>query len=357
MVIQNISKMLTNILHSTVNNRLFRAEIGKHLQGCLTWATNSSFAYLSIVKNHINSVYIVGLGAMGSMYAAKLQDIDPGLVKIIASAERIKNYQNSAIKVNGKLYEFNYVQPGDNSCPLADLIIVAVKSPQLALAINDLSGFVHDNTIVISLLNGISSEEQIGEKIGMKHLLFAYGVGMDAVRNGNIITYSNPGRIVFGEKDNNTLSARVLAVKEIFEKAAIPHHIPADMYKALWFKFMMNAGINQASAVLKASYGQFQQNKEARKLMLMAAEEVVTLSHQMGIFLGQDDTNEFTRIVDGLGSEGKTSMLQDIEAGRKSEVELFAGTVIELGRKYQVPTPVNETLYTIIRALETSQTT
>ncbi|SDP82310.1 ketopantoate reductase [Mucilaginibacter sp. OK268] len=307
------------------------------------------------MKNHINSVYIVGLGAMGSMYAAKLQDINPGLVKIIASAERIKNYQSSGIKVNEKLYEFNYIQPGDHTCPPADLIIVAVKSPQLASAINDLSGFVHDDTIVISLLNGISSEEQIGEKIGMKHLLFAYGVGMDAVREGNMVTYSNPGRIVFGEKEDSTDSQRVQAVKELFDKAAIPNHIPTDMYKALWFKFMMNAGINQASAVLKAPYGQFQQNKQAHKLMLMAAEEVVTLSHQVGIFLGQDDINEFTRIVDGLGPEGKTSMLQDIEAGRKSEVELFAGTVIELGRKYQVPTPVNETLYTIIRALETSR--
>jgi 2-dehydropantoate 2-reductase len=311
------------------------------------------------VENHINNVYIVGLGAMGSMYAAKLQDINPSLVKVIASAERIKNYQNSGIKVNGKLYEFNYVQPSDHSQPPppADLIIVAVKSPQLASAINDLSGFVHDDTIVISLLNGISSEEQIGEKIGMKHLLFAYGVGMDAVREGNMVTYSNPGRIVFGEKEDSTDSQRVQAVKELFDKAAIPNHIPTDMYKALWFKFMMNTGINQASAVLKAPYGQFQQNKEARKLMLMAAEEVIALSHKMGIFLGQEDIDEFTRIVDGLGPEGKTSMLQDIEAGRKSEVELFAGTVIELGQKYQVPTPVNETLYTIIKALEISEAT
>ncbi|MBB6126316.1 ketopantoate reductase family protein [Mucilaginibacter lappiensis] len=307
------------------------------------------------MKNHINNVYIVGLGAMGGMYAAKLQDIDPGLVKVIASPERIKNYQNSEIKVNGSPYQFNYVKPGDRSQPPADLIIVAVKAPQLAAAINDLSTFVYDDTIVISLLNGISSEEQIGETIGMKHLLFAYGVGMDAVRAGSTITYSNPGRIVFGEKDNSTLSQRVQAIKELFEKAGIPHHIPADMYKALWFKFMMNTGINQASAVLKAPYGEFQQNKQARKLMLMAAEEVITLSHQMGIFLGQDDIDEFTRIVDGLGADGKTSMLQDIEAGRKSEVDLFAGKVIELGHKYQVPTPINETLYTIIRALETSR--
>ena len=318
--------------------------------GYLTWPLYNRCLF--IVKNHINNVYILGLGAMGSMYAAKLQDINPDLIRIIASAERIKNYQNADIKVNGKPYQFNYVQPGDSSCPPADLIIVAVKAPQLAAAINDLSGLIHDDTIVISLLNGISSEEQIGKRIGMKHLLFAYGVGMDAVRDGNQVTYSNPGRIVFGEKDNTTLSARVLAVKDLFEQATIPHHIPADMYKALWFKFMMNTGINQASAVLKAPYGQFQQNQQARKLMLMAAEEVITLSHQMGIFLGQDDMDEFTRIVDGLGPEGKTSMLQDIEAGRKSEVDLFAGTVIDLGQKYQVPTPVNETLYTIIRALE-----
>jgi len=307
------------------------------------------------VKNHINNLYIVGLGAIGGMYAAKLQDINPGLVKIIASATRIKNYQNSEIKVNERPYKFNYIQPGDRSAPPADLILVAVKAPQLAGAINDLRGFVHDDTIVISLLNGISSEEQIGEKIGIKHLLFAYGVGMDAVRDGNVISYSNPGRVVFGEKNNSTLSERVLAVKELFEQAAIPYHIPADMYKALWFKFMMNTGINQASAVLRAPYRQFQHNEQARKLMLMAAEEVITLSHEMNIFLGQADIDEFIRIVDGLGADGKTSMLQDIEAGRKSEVELFAGTVIELGRKYHVPTPVNETLYTIIRALEISR--
>jgi len=289
---------------------------------------------------------------MGSMYAEKLYNMSPAAAKIIAGPDRIKTLDNSGITINGKPYTFSYISPDEPSQPPADLIIITVKYPQLQQGIRDIRAFVGKDTIVISLLNGISSEEIIGQAIGPEHLLYAYGVGMDAVRQGNTIHYANAGRIVFGEQRNEVFSKRVLLVKDLFERAKIPCHIPVDMIKALWAKFMMNTGINQASAVLKASYGAFQQEGEARRLMLAASEEVLALSDRIGIGLDRADITEFLRILDTLHPTGKTSMLQDIEAGRKSEVDLFAGTVVQLGKKYNISTPVNETLHRIILALE-----
>lgn len=303
------------------------------------------------MNNQIDSVYILGLGAMGSMYAGKLYDMSPDSVRIIAGPNRIKALRQSGITINGKAYAFKYVEPGDRSQPPADLIIIAVKSPQLEQAVRDLRPFVGGDTIVISLLNGISSEDIVGREIGMQHLLYAYGIGMDAVREGYTVTYANGGKIVFGEKHNEVVSGRVQAVRDLFERANISCQIPVNMEKAMWAKFMMNTGINQVSAVLRAPYGVFQQEGEARRLMLAASEEVLTLSRQIGIGLDNRDVKEFLRILDTLHPSGKTSMLQDIEAGRKTEVELFAGTVIQMGEKYNVATPVNETLYRIIVAM------
>lgn len=302
------------------------------------------------MKDQINAVYILGLGALGSIYAEKLYDLSPDKVRIIADPDRAK--KNSGITINGKPYALNYITPNDRTAPPADLILVAVKSPQLHQAIRDLQSFVGKDTVVLSLLNGISSEEIIGKEIGMDHLLYSYGLGMDAVREGNVIRYANMGRVIFGEKRNEVLSPRVQAIKELFERAQIPYQIPVDMQKALWLKFMMNTGINQVSAVLKAPYGPFQRDGEARRLMLSASEEVLALSRAMDIGLEPGDIVTFLKILDTLHPEGKTSMLQDIEAGRTSEVDLFAGTVIQLGKKYNVATPVNDMLYRIIRALE-----
>lgn len=301
-------------------------------------------------KNSIKQVYILGIGALGGIYAAKLYDVFPSLIKIVADKKRATALKQSGIIINEKVYHFNFVSPDDTQP--ANLIIIAVKNMHLQQAIHDIKGLIGDNTIVISLLNGILSEEQIGNTIGMQHLLYAYGVGMDAERKGTEIKYTNPGRIVFGEAQNELLSNRVMAVKYLFERAQIPYQIPLNMLRALWSKFMLNTGINQASAVLKAPYGMFQQNENARRLMLMAAMEVVTLSAHCDIHLNKNDVDEFVKIINTLDPAGKTSMLQDIEAGRKTEVEFFAGTVIELGKKYKVATPVNETLLSIIRVME-----
>jgi 2-dehydropantoate 2-reductase len=124
------------------------------------------------------------------------------------------------------------------------------------------------------------------------------------------------------------------------------------MIRSIWYKFMINVGINQASAVLRAPYGVFQTLPEAREVMESAMRETVALSNSMGTGLRDTDVAAWYDTLSRLAPDGKTSMLQDVEAGRKTEVEAFAGAVIELGEAAGLAVPVNRTLFNLIRAIE-----
>ncbi len=302
-------------------------------------------------ENKIQNVYIAGLGAIGGAFGTKIQENKPESLRIICNQERIRRYIKQGVLVNDKAYKFRYLEPGEDS-PAADLILIAVKHHQLSQAIEDIKRFVSRDTIILSLLNGISSEETIGEAFGAEHVLPSFVVGTDAVRENTKIRYTNIGKIVFGATIPIAHSEKVSAVGTFFDAVQIPYTVSDNILRDLWWKFMVNVGVNQASTVLRAPYGVFQKIGEAQELMVSAAREVIELSQKAGIYLEQEDLAEFIRIINSLSPEGKTSMLQDIEAGRKTEVEIFAGAVLALGRQYKIQTPVNEILYKIITIME-----
>jgi len=188
----------------------------------------------------------------------------------------------------------------------------------------------------------------------MEHVLYAVSVGIDALRIGNRVTYTNQGKIYFGEATNPHIGERVRKVQALFDKAGIVYETPADMLHVLWWKYMINVGINQASAVLRAPYGVFQTSKDGRELMAAAMREVIALAEKLHIALSEQDMADFDPFLMRLSPQGKTSMLQDVEAGRKTEVEMLAGKVIDMGRRVGVPTPVNQMLYDQIKKIESS---
>jgi 2-dehydropantoate 2-reductase len=126
------------------------------------------------------------------------------------------------------------------------------------------------------------------------------------------------------------------------------------MVRSLWFKFMINVGANQTSAILRANYGTLRSSSEAKELMDSAMQEVIALARAIKVDLSERDIGEFYKVLETLNAEGKTSMLQDVEAGRKTEVEMLAGTMIELGKRHGVPTPVNQKLFYELKRIEAS---
>ncbi len=201
-------------------------------------------------------------------------------------------------------------------------------------------------------MNGLESEEYIGSIYGMDKMLYTISVAIDAVRQGNQINYTKPGKHYFGEAVNTHLSQRVLRVQEAFDRAGIVYETPEDMIRMMWWKFMINVGVNQASAVMRAPLGVFQKSPEAQGLMESLMKEVIALTDVMDVNLTNRDIEEWYTFLNVLSPQGKTSMLQDIEAGRKTEVEIFGEKVVELGKTHGVTTPVNQTVLQIIRVIE-----
>ena len=191
----------------------------------------------------VASVAIIGAGALGAVYGSMLYARYPGSVCFIADGRRYDCLQREGVTVNGRHYAVPAVRPVE-SRPV-DLVIVAVKHHHLDPAIIGLKNAVGTKTAILSVMNGIDSEERLGAAFGMDKVLYGLTLGIDAVREGNAVTFRNLGRILFGETRNDAVSERVLRISEFFTGAGITHEIPQDMIRSLWFKFMINVGVNQ----------------------------------------------------------------------------------------------------------------
>jgi len=302
------------------------------------------------MKPSIEQVAIIGAGALGAAYGSILYEMDPTCVCFIASGARHEKLNRGGVVVNGRHCPIAVVSH-EEAAP-ADLLIVAVKHYHLDRAIAEMKNAVGPDTTILSVMNGIDSEERIGAVYGMDRVVYGLTLGIDAVREGNRVTYTTQGRIFFGEAKNPSMTERVRRIHELFDRAGIAHVIPPDMIRSLWFKFMVNVGVNQVSAVLRADYGTLRSSAEARDLMDSAMREVIALAGALRVDLSEKDIGEWYKVLEGLGAEGKTSMFQDVEAGRKTEVEMLAGTVIELGKRHGVATPVNRRLFDELKRIE-----
>lgn len=301
----------------------------------------------------IKKVSLIGLGALGILFGHQLSKHIGNNLTVIADENRISRYRRDGVYCNGELCHFNYVTPDDKH-EAADLILVAVKFNGLTDAVAAIKNHVGPETIILSILNGISSEEIIGQRYGMDKVLLCVSQGMDAVKVGNALTYHNKGFLFFGDIEPGHRSAKVQAVDRFLTEAGIAHVIPDDMKKHQWSKFMFNAGVNETTAVYLCNYAGVQKGGPYRDTMIAAMEEVAALAEKEHVSFTQEDIGYWLNILDGLNPEGKTSMQQDAEARRYSEIEMLGGTVLKLAEKHGLTLPVNQMLYDKIKEIEST---
>ena len=204
--------------------------------------------------HEIQHVAVLGAGAMGAYFAAQFFQAPGFSTNLIARGRRYERLRTHGLTINGVHHAISISHP-DRVADPADLIIVALKHHHLPGALPDLANFIHPNTTIVSIMNGLDSEKLIGAEYGMEKLLYTVSVGIDALREGDQIVYTQPGIHYFGEEGNPSLSPRVKRVQQAFDQAGIAHKTPPDMVRMLWWKFMINVGMNQASAVTRAPYG------------------------------------------------------------------------------------------------------
>lgn len=299
----------------------------------------------------MNNIYLVGLGAIGASFGSRFAANRQSNFKVLVNESRFERMNGKAVMINGEPVNFDYSVPSD-SMEKADLIIIATKYHQLNEALDLIEPVVGYDTQILSLLNGITSEEIIASRYGWHRTVYGLCFGIDAVRTDDEIRYGNIGRIVFGETDNSIKSERILAMEDVFRRNQVPVEIPDDFLRIQWRKFMINVGNNLTSAVLLAPYGVYQSIPEAKSLMIDVMKEVMRIANAKGIALGQSDIDGYLDLLPTFDPQGKSSTHQDMEANRKTEVEMFAGVVCSLGDELDIETPLNDMLYKMIITME-----
>lgn len=300
----------------------------------------------------IEKVLVCGIGAIGSIYANAINEYDSKNLRILVDKKRLENYTQNPKIFNGKPLNFNYILP-DATDFKADLIIIATKFDGLNDVIKNMANFVKNDTVIISLLNGVTSEEIISKKYGWKNLPIAYYIGHSAMRDGNNITHDGVGTIVFGINDTTKTSEECIErIKKYFDKAKIEYKIPEDMPHAYWLKYMLNVSSNQPSAILRMTFGDMQSNKKFMEFLVKIMKEVQAIAKAEGVKNTDKMIDEALKSFSKMTADGKPSTLQDVEGHRKTEVDMFAGTMIEFGKKHNIPTPYNMVLKDMLEVIQ-----
>ena len=162
------------------------------------------------------------------------------------------------------------------------------------------------------------------------------------------------GYITIGNKDKSR-DEKLKAVTDLFDRTGLSYQIPDDILREQWNKLMLNTGVNQVTAVYGAPYSLIQKEGEARTMMIEAMREVLRVADTQDVDLSEADISYWLDLLATLNPDGHTSMCQDVLAGRPTEVELFAGTMLKIAEEEGLSLPVNAFLYERLKELETAE--
>lgn len=309
----------------------------------------------------IENVAIVGFGSLGAMYAACFgAAMGPERVFVVADAARTERYRAEAATFNGEPIRVTYLTYEEAAERAAvqpfDVVLYAVKYGALPEAIEQSSPLVSLDTAVISVLNGITSEEVLAERFGWDRVLLCIAQQMDSRKVGAVVTAGCVGVMALGVRDPEDAAQRANLARVTEWLAAVeqPFIVPADIQHQLWGKLICNVGVNQACAVYDCCFNGIHVPGEAREAMIAAMGEVAAVGRACGIALTDDDVAYWLDIIDHLNPAGMPSLRQDVLARRPTEVELFSGTINRLGAAHGIPTPQNERFYAATKELESS---
>lgn len=299
----------------------------------------------------IERVAIVGRGAVGMLYGSIAEkNLGPGAVEFVMDDERFARHAGETPLVNGEPLRVRTL-PASEAAPV-DLVILATKATGLGQALDTMEGLVGPETRIVSLLNGVTSEERVAERFGWGRTVLSVAQGMDAVFVGDEMTYSHPGEIRFGaapETDPHVVED----VADLYERAGIPHVVEEDIRRRMWVKLMLNVGINQTCMAYGGTYGTASEpGSEQNRCFVAAMREALAVARAEGVDVTEKDLAQMAALTASIDPNGMPSMAQDRINRKPTEVEEFSGTIIRLAEAHGILVPTNRWLYQRICELE-----
>ncbi|HEX2923582.1 MAG TPA: 2-dehydropantoate 2-reductase [Chloroflexota bacterium] len=298
-------------------------------------------------------ILVVGPGAMGTLFGGLLVGggHDVWLLgrrkEVIASIARkgvtvVRGGSRRVFKVQATL---NAADAGS-----VDLVIVLVKAYDTLQACRDALPAVGPETVVLTLQNGIDNVSSLATVFGRERVLAGVTAQAATLMGPGLVRHAGEGSTSLGELDGQE-SERVKRIAEALRRSGIEVELTESISSQIWGKLVVNAAINPVTALLRVRNGRLLDWPYTRSLMSAVAREVVAVADAQGIALPYDDPVARVETVCKLTASNRSSMLQDVERGVRTEIDQINGAVVKEGEARGIPTPVNWTLTQLVRAL------
>ena len=300
-------------------------------------------------------IAIVGAGAMGSLFGGRLAQACADVVLYDVYREHVEAVRSGGLAIeDAATGEVTTCRPGASTDPAdcrgAEVLVVFVKSTATEDAARTFRDIAGSSTIAVTLQNGLGNESILRRHFGAGRT--AAGVTSQGA------TFLGPGKIRHAGKGPTHLgmadgrNEKLGAFARLLTEAGFETHLEADVASLVWSKLVINVGINALTAITGQVNGWLVESEETRAVMADLVGEAVSVARARGIPLSYDDPISVVFDVARKTGANRSSMLQDFDRRRPSEIEVMNGAIVREAVKAGIPAPVNATITRVIRAME-----
>jgi 2-dehydropantoate 2-reductase len=297
-------------------------------------------------------IAIMGSGAVGGYFGGRLAAAGED-VTFIARGAHLDALRRQGLRIVSPLGDaaVPQVQATDDPATIGpvDLVLFTVKLYDTEAAAEAIRPLIGPDTGVVTFQNGITGAEVLARKLGAEHVLGGVAkIAAVVAEPGVIRTTGTFAELIFGELDGRH-SARVASLDAALGAAGVEHVVSDNMRREIWDKMVFLSTFAGVTSLLRLPIGPIRSDPETRGLLRDGLAEASAVARAEEAGLPDDLVDRILGTIDGLPHQGKSSMLHDLEAGRRLEVAWLSGTIARLGRERGIATPIHALIATALK--------
>jgi 2-dehydropantoate 2-reductase len=303
----------------------------------------------------MNIAVIGGAGAMGSIIGATLAKAGNHVTLLDVSQEAVQIINQQGVRIEQKNGEHEVVRVAATNDPtsigIVDLAIVFVKCYHTESAVQSAQALLGPETIVLSLQNGWGNAPRIAALVGQQRVVVGVTYHSGTLLAPGHVLHGGKGMTFLGELDG-TLSPRLEHIAATIRAAGLDVTASTNVIREIWAKLALNVCTLPTSALLRFHAGQLIEHDTMLALMRELLRETIVVATAHGIALDEQERWEAITGLLGRAAGSKSSMLQDVERQRRTEIDVINGAIVEAGMRLGIATPYNNSMVWLIKSLE-----
>ena len=298
----------------------------------------------------------MGAGAIGSFFGGLLAE-DENDVVLIARESHVKAIRQNGLAIEGvsgkRVVKVKAVTTSAHLKEDFDLVLLTVKAYDTRQAVTEVKELIGDESVLLCLQNGLGVEQIASTIIGRDQVVRGVTINGVLLKEPGLVIHTGEGKTTIGEL-NRKITHRARKIAEMFSKAGLPTRVTSNIDGTVWTKILINAGINPFGALTGMKNGELLMIPGLRKLMIETVIEGSNVAKKIDVKLEHEPVSLMINTAE-MTAKNKNSMLQDIEKGKRTEIDFINGAILNLGKRNGIKTPLNKVLTHLVRGLEANR--